>query len=57
MIGIYLIGAFSIALALFLNRNKTIALALLGLFLILQGTLAFHAYFNFHLTIRWLFCF
>jgi len=50
MIGIYLIGAFSIALALFLNRNKIITFALLGLFLILQGALTFHAYFNFHAT-------
>ena len=37
MIGIYLIVAFSLALALFLNRSKTIAFILLGLFLILQG--------------------
>jgi len=50
MIGIYLIGAFSIALALFLNRNKTITFILLGLFLILQGALAFHAYFNLQTT-------
>ncbi len=50
MIGIYLIGAFSIALALFLNRNKTIALALLGVFLILQGALTIHSYFHLHST-------
>lgn len=50
MIGIYLIGAFSIALALFLNRNKTITFILLGLFLILQGALAFYAYFNLQTT-------
>ena len=50
MIGIYLIGALSIAIALFLNRNKTIAFVLLGLFLILQGTLSVHAYLNFHDT-------
>jgi hydrogenase-4 component F len=50
MIGIYLIGAFSIALALFLNRNKTITFILLGLFMILQGALTIHAYFNLHLT-------
>jgi hydrogenase-4 component F len=50
MIGIYLIGAFSIALALFLNRNKAITFVLLGVFLILQCTLAFHAYFNLHST-------
>ena len=50
MIGIYLIGALSIAIALFLNRNKTIAFVLLGLFLILQGTLSVHAYLNLHAT-------
>jgi len=50
MIGIYLIGAFSIALALFLNRNKTITFILLGLFLILQGALTIHGYLNLHLT-------
>ena len=50
MIGIYLIGAFSIALALFLNRNKTITFILLGLFLILQGALTIHAYLNLHIT-------
>jgi hydrogenase-4 component F len=50
MIGIYLIGAFSIALALFLNRNKIVTFVLLGIFLILQGSLAVHAYFNLHAT-------
>ena len=50
MIGIYLIGAFSIALALFLNRNKVITFVLAGLFLILQGALTIHAYLNFHST-------
>lgn len=50
MIGIYLIGAFSIALALFLNRNKPITFGLLGLFLILQIALAVHAYSNLHST-------
>ena len=50
MIGIYLIGAFSIALALFLNRNKILTFILLGLFLILQGALTVHAYFNLHAT-------
>jgi len=50
MIGIYLIGAFSIALALFLNRNKTIAFMLLGIFLILQASLTIHAYLNIHTT-------
>ena len=50
MIGIYLIAAFSIALALFLNRNKIVTFALLGSFLILQGALTFHAFFNFHST-------
>ena len=50
MIGIYLIGAFSIALALFLNRNKIVTFVLLGLYLILQGALAIHAYSNSHAT-------
>ena len=50
MIGIYLIAAFSIALALFLNRNKIVSFVLLGAFLILQGALTVHAYFNFHST-------
>jgi len=50
MIGIYLIAAFLIALILFLNRNKIIAFILLGIFLILQGTLTVHAWLNFHAT-------
>lgn len=50
MIGIYLIAAFSIAIALFFNRNKTVTFALLGLFLILQGALTIHAYFHLHTT-------
>jgi len=50
MIGIYLIAAFSIAIALFFNRNKTVTFALLGLFLILQGALTIHAYFHLHST-------
>lgn len=50
MIGIYLIGAFLIAIALFLNRNKTLSFSLLGLFLILQGSLTVHAYFYLHFT-------
>ena len=50
MIGIYLIGAFSIALILFLNRNKKIVFILLGIFLILQGILTVHAWLNFHST-------
>ncbi len=50
MIGIYLIGAFSIALALFLNRNKVVTFTLLGLFLALQGILTVHAYLNIHAT-------
>jgi hydrogenase-4 component F len=50
MIGIYLITAFSIALALFLNRNKIVTFALLGSFLILQGALTLHAYLNIHYT-------
>lgn len=50
MIGIYLIGAFAIAIALFLNRNKVLSFSLLGLFLILQGALTFHSYFHLHTT-------
>jgi hydrogenase-4 component F len=50
MIGIYLIVAFSIALALFLNRNKIITFVLLGIFLVLQGTLTVYAWLNFHTT-------
>ncbi len=50
MIGIYLIAAFSIAIALFFNRNKAVTFALLGLFLILQGALTIHAYFHLHAT-------
>ncbi len=50
MIGIYLIGALSIAIALFLNKNKTLTFVLLGLFLILQGALTIHAYLSFHST-------
>lgn len=50
MIGIYLTGAFSIALALFLNRNKLVTFGLLGLFLALQVTLAIHAYQNINTT-------
>jgi hydrogenase-4 component F len=50
MIGIYLITAFSMALALFLNRNKIVTFALLGSFLILQGAITVHAYLNIHST-------
>jgi hydrogenase-4 component F len=50
MIGIYLIVAFSIALALFLNRNKIITFVLHGIFLVLQGTLTVYAWLNFHTT-------
>lgn len=50
MIGIYLTGAFSIALALFLNRNKMITFILLGIFLALQGALTIHAFTNLHST-------
>jgi len=52
MIGIYLIGAFSISLALFLNRNKLASFILLGLFLILQITLAIYSYSHLH-DIEW----
>jgi len=50
MIGIYLIAAFSIALSLFLSRKKAITFILLGIFMILQGTLTVHAYLNIHST-------
>lgn len=50
MIGLYLIGAFSLALALFLNRNKVVTFILLGLFLILQGALAVHSWVSIHTT-------
>jgi hypothetical protein len=35
MIGIYLLGAFAIALVLFFSRNKTFVYSLVGLFLVL----------------------
>src|SRR5665648_514468 len=50
MIGIYLIGALLLVLALFLNRNKTIAFVLLGLFLILQATITIYSYSNLNST-------
>lgn len=50
MIGIYLTGAFTIALALFLNRNKMVTFILLGLFLILQGALTVHSWVNIYTT-------
>ncbi len=50
MIGIYLIGAFLLAIALFLNKNKSISFILLGIFIILQGALSVHAYLNIHST-------
>lgn len=50
MIGIYLIGSLIIAIALFLIRNTKITFSLLGLFLILQGVLTFHAYNHLHST-------
>lgn len=50
MIGIYLTGTFTIALALFLNRNKVVTFILLGLFLILQGAITVHSWVNIHAT-------
>lgn len=50
MLGLYLIGAFSIGIGLFLNRNKTITFSLLGVFLLLQWALTIHACFNIHGT-------
>jgi len=50
MIGIYLIGAFSIAIALFLSRNKILTFGLLGLFLVLQWVLTVYSFNNFRST-------
>lgn len=50
MIGIYLTGAISLAIALFLNRNKVISMVLLGIFVVLQGAITVHAYFNIRST-------
>ena len=47
---IYLIGAFLIAIALFINKNKTINYSLLGLFLILQWGFTIYACFQFRNT-------
>jgi len=50
MIGIYLIGAFSIAIGLFLSRNKIVTFGLLGLFLVLQWVLTFYSFNNLRST-------
>ncbi len=50
MIGIYLTGAISLAVALFLNRNKAISIVLLGIFVVLQGAITAHAYLNIRST-------
>ena len=50
MIGIYLIVAVLIVLALYVNRNKIISIVLLGLFIILQGALTLHSYLNIRTT-------
>jgi len=50
MIGIYLIGALSIAIALYLNKNKWLTFGLLGLFLVLQWTLTLYAWNNLRST-------
>jgi hydrogenase-4 component F len=42
MIGIYLLGAFAIALVLFFSRNKTFVYSLVGLFLVLQSLFTVH---------------
>ncbi len=47
---IYLIVAFSIAIALFINKNKTINYSLLGLFLMIQWGFTIYACFHFHAT-------
>ncbi|HNW50066.1 MAG TPA: proton-conducting transporter membrane subunit [Prolixibacteraceae bacterium] len=43
MIGIYLIGAITIAIGLSLSRNKILTFGLLGLFLVLQWTLTIYS--------------
>jgi hydrogenase-4 component F len=50
MIGIYLIGAFSIAIGLFLSRNKILTFGLLGVFLMLQWILTIYSYNNLRST-------
>jgi len=50
MIGIYLIGAFSIAIGLFLSRNKIVTFGLLGLFLVLQWVLTLYSFNNLRST-------
>ncbi len=47
---IYLIGAFSIAIALFANRNKAINYSLIGLFVALQWGFTIYACFHFRST-------
>ena len=47
---IYLIGAFSIGIWLFLNRNKTINYVLLSLFILLQIAFTIYSCFNFRNT-------
>jgi len=37
MIGVYLLGAFAIAVVLFFTRNKILVYSLAGLFLVLQS--------------------
>jgi hydrogenase-4 component F len=50
MIGIYLIGAFSIVIGLFFIRNKQLTFGLLGLFLVLQWMLTIYSYNNLRST-------
>lgn len=46
MIGIYLLGALAIVIALFFTRNKTVEYSLTGLFLLLQSVFTVHAFLN-----------
>ncbi len=50
MIGIYLIGSFSIAISLFFCKNKNISFGLLGLFLVLQWILTTYGISNIRST-------
>ncbi|MCX6230000.1 MAG: proton-conducting transporter membrane subunit [Bacteroidetes bacterium] len=50
MMLLYLILAFTIVIALFINRNKAINISLLGLFVVLQWGITIYACFHFRST-------
>jgi len=50
MIGFYLLGAFAIAIILFLSRNKMFVYSLAGLFLVMQSLFTIYASLHFHST-------